>query len=505
MQVESFEKVLQSIVDNATAVIYVKAVDGRYLMINQRYEDLFHVARDEIIGKTDYDIFSKPQADAFRANDERVVAEGHPIELDEQVFQDDGLHEYISLKFPLRGNDGRVEAVCGISTDVSSRKQAQDQLQRSLSLLEATIESTADGILVVDRVGSIVRYNRRFVELWRIPDAVLATHDDAAAIAFVLDQLADPEAFLAKVRSLYASPEASSYDKLSFKDGRTFERYSQPQRLGGDVVGRVWSFRDVSARIHAEQHRDHLLADEREARPLAEEAVRVRDDFLSVASHELRTPVASLMLVIQSLEHRLDRFDIDKVRWAVANASRQVERLGRLIDSLLDVSRFQAGKLELKRDFVDLAAIARDVVDQLADQAVRLNTQVTLSSDRPVIGRWDGFRLEQAATNLLSNALKFGLSRPVAVKVSAADGIARLTVSDHGIGIPEALRPRLFQRFSRGVSARSYGGLGLGLYITRLVVEAHHGTIGVTSEEGQGSTFTVELPIDMAGEIATSP
>jgi PAS domain S-box-containing protein len=132
--------------------------------------------------------------------------------------------------------------------DVTERRRADREIEESLSLMKATLEATTDGILVVDEAGKIVNFNRKFAEMWRLPDSVLKSRDDSKALAWVLDQLKDPEKFIKKVRELYAQPDSKSYDWLEFKDGRIFERYSQPQKIGGKTAGRVWSFRDVTDR-----------------------------------------------------------------------------------------------------------------------------------------------------------------------------------------------------------------------------------------------------------------
>jgi PAS domain S-box-containing protein len=140
----------------------------------------------------------------------------------------------------------------GLYRDITDRKRAEHELRQALSLLSATLDSTTDGFLVVNLEGRITSFNRRFVEMWGIPDDVVASRDDQRAIEFVLDQLRDPDEFLQTVHELYAMPETESFDVLEFKDGRVFERYSRPQRIGDKSVGRVWSFRDVTERRRAE-------------------------------------------------------------------------------------------------------------------------------------------------------------------------------------------------------------------------------------------------------------
>jgi PAS domain S-box-containing protein len=229
----------------------------------------------------------------------------------------------------------------------------------------------------------------------------------------------------------------------------------------------------------------------------AQDEVRERDEFLSVASHELRTPVTALQLQLQVLNRVAQRAGASLPRVLADKMEaleRQTRRITLLVNELLDVSRMRLGRLELKLEEMDLAEVTREALAGLREELERSGSHIALRAERPAVGRWDRLRLEQVLTNLLVNAVKFGEGRPIAVAVDADDGSARLTVADQGIGIAPEHHERVFARFERAVPAQHFGGLGLGLYIARAIVEAHGGSIRLTSAPGSGSTFTVELP-----------
>jgi len=225
----------------------------------------------------------------------------------------------------------------------------------------------------------------------------------------------------------------------------------------------------------------------------AQDAVRSRDEFLSIASHELKTPITSLALQADSLRSAASRGDVDTLVRKVEVVRRNVRRLSGLVSTMLDLSRIQAGRLELEPEVVDLAEVAREVVSRFEEEAARAHAPLRLQAPAPVMGKWDRLRLDQVLTNLVSNALKYGRGQPVDVGVRCAGDAAVIEVKDGGIGIAPDDQPRIFERFERAVADRHYGGFGLGLWIVREVVGAMGGEIRVQSAPGAGSTFTVEL------------
>jgi len=289
-----------------------------------------------------------------------------------------------------------------------------------------------------------------------------------------------------------------------------------PMLLHGKVVGVITFVRAGNRRRYTAE--DLLLAEEIGRRGAsavenarlyhhAQEAISLRDDFLSVAAHELKTPLTTLQLQLDSLRAFVERScpGDEKASRRMTSAARQMHRLTRLVESLLDVSRISAGRMMLNREIVDLGALVRSVLGQFELQARGSGTPiVTELPAEAVLGNWDRERIEQALVNVLSNALKYGPGKPVRISLEPLDGVARLSVKDEGIGIAPRDADRIFGRFERAVSTRNYGGLGLGLFITRQIVEAHGGDVRVISRPGEGAEFIVRLPALAAADARST-
>lgn len=239
---------------------------------------------------------------------------------------------------------------------------------------------------------------------------------------------------------------------------------------------------------------------------IAQEAVRLRDEFLSIASHELRTPITAMNLQLEQLRRLFSRnindVSTERIRSKTDRALRQVDRLSLLVDSLLDVSRIAAGRLVLDLEEFDLRKTVRDVVVGFGESAARARSEITFEAKHPVVGRWDRMRIEQVISSLLSNAVKYGSNKPIRLFLKPHEDVVVLEVQDEGIGISADDAARIFERFGRAEPIANYGGMGLGLYISKQIVEAHGGRIQVESHRGEGAVFRVVLPRLVARSVA---
>jgi PAS domain S-box-containing protein len=533
-----------------------------------------------------------------------------PFAFEYRIVRTDGRVRVLQTRGDVvAGKDGQAVRMVGCCWDVTELREAMDNLERARSLLEATIEATADGLLVRDRKRTVTAFNQRFLSMWRVPQDLLCQNDHEKLLRYVSDQLEDPEQFFGGTAEIYRHLDRESFDVLHFKDGRVFERYSRPQRIGQQIVGRVWSFRDVTERerllrralfladatrllgslniepaldsvahlavqymgdgcaidLLGNGHPRRVVFVSREgassfspelnsgvmaghstiyskgthscmAVPLvvkdtvagaitfisppmsrygkpdlefaetlasraalsvenarlyrkAQEALRARDEFLTIAAHEIRGPITALHLAVQELQ---------KCR-TTASATllevieREDRRLARFVEELVNLGRIQSGQMYFNFEELDLGDVVRDAAGNLGDELTRSGSPLSITSEGHPVGQWDKYGLNQVATNLLSNAIKFGEGKPISIAVREHRGRTTLEVKDHGIGIHPEMLDRIFKPFERGVSVRNYGGLGLGLFIVRTIVEGLGGVVRVESKPGKGSIFRVEL------------
>jgi PAS domain S-box-containing protein len=352
-----------------------------------------------------------------------------------------------------------------------------------------------------DAEGTVFAANPAYFELYGYPPDQVLGH--SFAIIFPAKQRASAVAqYAATFQSRTVLPVYESSIRRADGSERIVETRATFVVMDEDQPALLSIIRDITARKRLEQERDHLLAREQAARVEAEAALRTRDRFLSVAAHELKTPLTALRGYTDILRRRAEREHTlsERDQRAVRVIDAQAKRLHGLIDSLLDIGRIHAGGFSVELKPLDLGGLVRRLVEELQPTLEQHTIHLEHPADALVVAG-DAARLEQVVQNLLQNALKYSPSGgPVQVRVHRQDDRALLLVSDQGVGIPEAAQAHIFEQFYRAANVEEEGvqGMGIGLYVTKEILALHGGEISVVSHEGEGSTFTVSLPLYVA-------
>lgn len=473
---EAYLRQFELLAHHSRDVVLFMRRDGRILDANAAAVAAYGYGVDELRQLTVEDL---------RAEETRVLVAGQMAEADGAGLLFESVHRRRDgSTFPVEVSSqgatiGGARTLVSVIRDITERTRAAEALRASEARLRRLLEALPQLVWSADAAGRLEYFNQR----WR-------DYTGQAAGAEAWDPALHPED---RDRVVAAWQEAVAHrgeialeHRLRRFDGeyRWFLRRAillpGQEGTGGRWFGTCTDIHDLKV-----------------SQEVLRQADRLKDDFLSMASHELRTPLTALRLQADLLGRALRRGGLadDRSERPLAVMRAQIERLQALVGVLLDVSRLNAGRFTLERDRLDLAEVAREVVERLRPEAEGAGTELRLRGPG-VTGRWDRIRLEQVITNLVSNAIKYGGRRPVEVEVGARDGHALLVVRDHGIGIAPESRLRLFQRFERASNATAFPGLGLGLWIARRIAEAHGGDISVDSEIGAGSTFTLRIPRD---------
>jgi len=481
------ERHYRTLAEAVPHIVWTARADGVVDYLNRRWFEYTGVPQERAAGSWESAVHPD---DLAHCRDEwhDALRTGKMFQVESRLrrARDGAFRWHLLRAVPEQSIAGQTLSWLGTFTDIEDQKRAQAVLAE----FKGTLDAVLDAVLIYDPDDFHFLYVNHGA-------SVLLGYSNLELLGMRASDLF-PEHDEASFRELLSPLRSGTHTVVTIETSfRRSDGKSVPVELSLQLIwtdgGKIISIaRDITDRRRAQLERELLYAE-------AVDAIRARDEFLSVASHELRTPLSVLHLQLERLLQplRSDPGTVlppEQTRAQLEMAGKQVGRLSRLITELMDVSRITAGRLRLELEEVDLSAIVRDVVSRHAEESRKAECAIQLHADEPVVGKWDRLRADQVATNLLTNALKFGAGKPIDVTVDHDGPFARLTVTDHGIGIAPEDVERIFQRYEQAISSRAYGGMGLGLYIVRQIVEAHGGTIRVESQPGAGSTFTIELP-----------
>ncbi len=499
------EMFYQALVESLPQNILRKDTKGRFVFANQKFCASLGRSLDEVLGKTDADFFPAHLAEKYHRDDLRVMATREAVDTIEanQTPHGDRIFVHV-IKTPLYDATGNVVGIQGIFWDVTERKKIEEALAYERDLLRALLENIPDRIYFKDVKSRFLRVSTSMAKRLGLnePTEVVGKSDfDFYAKAMADEFFADEQRII-----LTGQPLINKLERIVDQDGK--ESWASVTKVplhnrSGNVTGIIGISRDVTKLKEAEVALEH-------ARDAALETARIKSEFLANMSHEIRTPMNAItgmtdLLLDTSLDEEQREF-VDTVRGST-------DTLLGIINDILDFSKIEAGKLSIETLDFDLREVIEDTAEMLAQraQAKRVELVYAIDDDVPTHLRGDPRRVGQVLSNLVSNAVKFTERGEVAIHVARANedgGVrVRISVTDTGIGILPKNLPQIFKAFTQadGSTTRKYGGTGLGLTISKQLVEMMKGKIGVESTVGTGSTFWFELPFEKQKENSNLP
>lgn len=488
-QLRESEARLQQILDNTSSVIFIKDLEGRYITVNRQYEQLYHVSRDDIRGMTDYDLFSREVADKLLANDRRVIETGNLLEAEETVPHDGEPHIYLAVKFLLRDATGDPYAVCGIALDITARKLAERALRESEARFRRLFEANIIGVLFTDNAGNVTHANDAFLELTGharsnlpIPWRDFSPSHGGDKDALVAERL---------VRDGHVDP--SELDMLR-ADGTTV-----PVLLGGALLAQ----RDCVAFVL--DLSEHRAADEQIRRLNVElqhaSRLSMMGEMAAGLAHEVHQPLGVISNYANGCSLRLsrDRISREELRACMQKISNEAVRAGTILKRI----RAFIQKREIQKRSADLNTIIQEALQLAKLDSRRGNVDIRFEpKDLPAV-TMDSIQITQVVLNLVLNGIEAMAEHPgrreltIEARESREDAeTIEVVVSDTGPGLSPELQDRIFDQFF----TTKEGGLGMGLAISRSIVEAHNGRLQVTTNASGGCTFRFTLPVAVFAE-----
>lgn len=496
---KSLRALIDSVLDHA---IFMLDPDGYVISWNTGAERIKGYGAEEIIG-THFSVFYLPEerADGKPARALATARDRGSYQEDGWRVRKDGTRLRVHVVIhPVRDDQGRLIGFTKITRDISQRWQAEQALRESEQRFRIMIGQVRDyAIFMIDPQARI--------STWNFGAQRIKGYAAAEVIGRHLSMFYPPEDLARGTldRLLRTAAENGVAHSIGWRVRKDGSRFWADVTLTAlyDEAGQHRGFakvvRDLTERVAAEE--------QARAYEAAREAIRVRDEFLSIAAHELRTPLTATQLQMQGVQMLLrqdpSRWDQERISGAMDRALASAGRLAVLVESLLDVSRIATGRIQLQPTEFALVEVVDEAVDRLRETAQAADCRIAASGDPSIVGRWDRLRIEQALINLLANACKYAAGSDINIGIERDGDQVNLWVRDTGPGIPAESLERIFDRFERAAPAENYGGLGLGLYVTRQIAEAHGGSIHVESEPGEGSTFIIRLPIETV--VAVQP